>query len=385
MLELANMQDDEIKIQPKIKVMYAITKGFWGGAQEYVFTLATSLSPEKYDVSVVCGVGETLAEKLSEKNIKTFVIGTMSRDISFWNEIKSFFALLKIIKNQKPDVLHLNSSKMGLVGGVAGRFCGVPKIIFTAHGLASNEDRATLTRKFFLFLHWLTIVLSSDTIAVSQKTKNDLYKLPCIGRKIFVVHNGMEKINFETKETARKYLVDLTGVEPAKITIGTISELHKNKGLDFLIWASVGLPDNVSVFIIGEGEERKNLETLIKNLNLQNKVFLVGKIFEARRFLKAFDIFTLTSRTESLPYVLLEAGLAGLPVIASRVGGIPEIVENQKNGILVEAGNISEISKSLKNLVLEPRKREIFADALQEKVEKEFSLQKMISETEIFY
>ena len=84
----------------------------------------------------------------------------MSRDIYFFGEIKSFFALLKIIKKEKPDVLHLNSSKMGLVGGLCGRLCGVPKIIFTAHGLASNEDRSVLSRKFFLFLHWLTILLS---------------------------------------------------------------------------------------------------------------------------------------------------------------------------------------------------------------------------------
>ena len=379
------MQENEQKIKKKTRVMLCITKGFWGGAQEYVYTLATSLPREKYDVSVVCGAGQTLSEKLSEKNIKTFVIGTMSRDISFWNEIKSFFRLCKIIKSRKPDVLHLNSSKMGLVGGVAGRLMGVPEIIFTAHALASNEDRAPLTRKFFLFLHWLTIILSSTTIAVSQKTKSDLDGLPFIGRKIFVIHNGVEKINFETKDTAQKYLVDSVHTAPSEIMIGTVSELHKNKGLDFLIWASVGLPDNVSVFIIGDGEERKNLETLIKNLGLQKKVFLAGRISEARRFLKAFDIFTLTSRTEALPYALLEAGLSGCAVVASRVGGIPEIIENEKSGILVEAGNIAEISKSLKNLVLEARKREILGKALQEKIEQEFSLQKMISETEKFY
>jgi glycosyltransferase involved in cell wall biosynthesis len=167
--------------------------------------------------------------------------------------------------------------------------------------------------------------------------------------------------------------------------IGTISELHKNKGLDFLISACADLPQNVSVYIIGDGEEKENLLDQIKKLGLENKVFLTGRIENARKYLKAFDIFTLTSRTEALPYVLLEAGLAELSVIASRVGGIPEIIENEKSGILVEAGNVEQISKSLKNLVLEPQKRAYLGHALQEKVEQEFSLEKMISETEKFY
>ena len=170
-----------------------------------------------------------------------------------------------------------------------------------------------------------------------------------------------------------------------KSLIGTISELHKNKGLDFLISACADLPENVSVYIIGDGEEKENLVKQIEKLGLQKKVFLLGRIENARKYLKAFDIFTLTSRTEALPYAFLEAGLAGLPVVTSRVGGIPEIVENEKNGILVEVGNVAEIAKSLKNLVLEPQKRASFGLALREKIEKEFSLEKMIFETEKFY
>lgn len=374
----------------KIKIILAITKGIWGGAQEYVFTLATSLPPEKYDMSVVCGAGGTLDEKLREKNIKTFVIGTMSRDVSFFTEFKNLFELIKILKKEKPDVLHLNSSKMGGIGVVAGKIAGVPKIIFTGHGWGFNESRPWIVRKFFLFLHWLTILLSHTTIAVSEKTKNDLSGLPFVGRKVFVVHNGVSPIDFFNKQTAREKLEEVSRTvldtgDTEKIWIGTISELHKNKGLDFLISACCDLPGNVSVFIIGDGEEKNNLEKMISDFGLQEKVFLLGRVENAAKFLKTFDIFTLTSRTEALPYALLEAGLAGLPVVASRVGGIPEIIENEKSGILVEVGNAAEITKSLKNLALEPQKRVSLGATLREKVEREFSLQKMISETEKFY
>ena len=180
-------------------------------------------------------------------------------------------------------------------------------------------------------------------------------------------------------------MTNLTHTMPTEIMIGTISELHKNKGLDFLVSACAELPDEVSVYIMGDGEEKEKLSKQIEKLGLQKKVFLLGRIENAKKYLKAFDIFTLTSRTEALPYVLLEAGEAGCVVVASRIGGVPEIVDNEKSGILVEAGNVAEISKSLKNLMLEPQKCASLGQALKQKVEREFSLEKMISETEKFY
>jgi glycosyltransferase involved in cell wall biosynthesis len=274
---------------------------------------------------------------------------------------------------------------MGLLGGLSGRLCGVPKIIFTAHGLASNEDRAFLSRKFFLFLHWLTIALSHTTIAVSRKTKSDLDKLPFISQKIFVVYNGIEKINFEPKFAAQKYICDLAKTEPSPLMIGTISELHRNKGLDFLISACKSLPDGVSVYILGDGEEKEKLSGMVEELGLQKKIHMLGRVEDASKYLKVFDIFTLTSRTEALPYAVLEAGAAGCAVLASRVGGIPEIVENGESGILVTPGDIPEIERALNFLIQKKEKRQGFGEHLREIVEREFSASEMVSRTEKFY
>jgi glycosyltransferase involved in cell wall biosynthesis len=308
----------------------------------------------------------------------------LKRDISFFDEVKSFFELVKIIRKEKPAVLHLNSSKMGFVGGLAGRIAGASKIIFTAHGWAFNESRPWPARKFFKFLQWLTVLFSHTTIAVSEKTKNDIVGLPFLKKKVVVIHNGIGQIEFLDKQTAREKLSKVA-FDTEEIWVGTISELHKNKGLDFLIMACANLPENVSVFIIGDGEEKEKLQNQIKKSGLENKIFLTGRIEKVGTLLKAFDIFTLTSRTEALPYTILEAGLAGCAVVVSRVGGIPEIIENEKSGILVEAGNIDQISKSLKNLLLEPQKRASLGANLQQKVSKDFSLQGMISKTEKIY
>lgn len=369
----------------KTKVMYAITKGNWGGAQQYVYNLAVSMPNDIFDVVVVYGEGEILEEKLKEKGIKVYKLNSMARDIKIFKEWKAFKELLSIIKKEAPDVLHLNSSKMGGLGGLAGRIARVPKILFTAHAWAFNESRPWVQKKIITFLHWLTVIFSHTTLAVSRKTKKDIDSLPFMRNRVFVVHNGIGKVDFIPKKTAQNTISKKVGAKPTPIMIGTISELHKNKGLNFLIEAVKDLDEEVSVYIIGDGEEIKNIENKIEELGLQEKVHLTGRIDDARTLLKAFDIFTLTSITEALPGVILEAGLAGLPVVATRVGGIPEIVENGKSGILVSPYKVKEINTALKYLISKPDKRKEFGKEIKNSVEKNFSLERMIERTKRFY
>jgi glycosyltransferase involved in cell wall biosynthesis len=370
----------------KIKVCLAITKGVWGGAQEYVYTLATSLPKDRYDVFVVCGEGNVLQKKLQSESVKVYTIDSLKRDVLFIQEIKSFLALKKIIKNERPDILHLNSSKMGFMGGIIGRCLSVPKIIFTAHGWAFNEERfSLLVRNIFYTIQWLTILLSDITIAVSEKTKKDTDSMPNISGKIKVVHNGVREFEILEKIEARKEIQNLSRLsENTEVIIGTISELHSNKGLDLLIESCRDLPFNSSVYIIGDGEEKVHLKELVERFHLEHKIFLVGRVENAKKYLKAFDIFTLTSRTEALPYSLLEAGLAECAVVATRVGGIPEIIEDNKNGILIHR-NVSELEKVLKELIENPEKRASLGSSLRQTVSQNFSVEKMLQKTEEVY
>ena len=132
---------------------------------------------------------------------------------------------------------------------------------------------------------------------------------------------------------------------------------------------------------MGEGEERKNLEEIIKNNNLEDSIFLIGNVKNASSYLKAFDIFTLTSITEALPYAILEAGKAEAPIIASNVGGISEIIDDMRSGILLQPKKPKEISDAIEYFINYPDKKEIFSKLLKEKIDEEFSLDKMVSET----
>jgi glycosyltransferase involved in cell wall biosynthesis len=342
------------------------------------------LDPDCYEVIVLVGGDGILVVKLKEKSIKTITLEDLVRDVSLFKDAISFWNILRVFAKEKPDIIHLNSSKMGMLGALAGRMLFVQKIIFTGHGWAFNEDRSRLQKNIIYLLHKFTIILSHITIAVSEDIKK---QIGIKSKKIVVIRNGIEEIDFFNKEIAREKIFGKLTADlyiQDRLLIGTISELHKNKGLEYLIDAvnilkSRGLDENLPfVIIIGEGEERIRLQERINRYFLENNIFMIGRVDEAQKYLKAFDIFTLTSITESLSYVILEAGQAGLPVVASRVGGIPEIINNMESGILVESKKPEEIIKAVYFLLNNPEKMNLFGQNLQRKVSGDFSKEGMI-------
>jgi len=377
--------------EQKKKIFICITKSNWGGAQKYVYDIATNLPKNEFDVSVLLGGDGELKKRLDEAGIRTIMLSNAQRDINMIKVFAVGLRLMAIFWKEKPDVIHLNSSQMGGSGAFAGRLTGVKKIIFTGHGWAFNEDRPYWQKTLARFFHILTILLSHQTIAVSQITKDQIGK-PW-NKKMIVIRNGLRPLELKDVESARESLIAKIVEKNPNIKeavlknptwIGTISELHKTKGLEYAIRAVMGI-ENCIFVIIGDGEEKIHLENLIIRLKLSDKVFLAGRVEMASSYLKAFDIFTLSSITEALPYALLEAGAASLPVIASNVGGIPEILENEVSGILIRSKSSDEIKRALEYLLQNPQKAKGFGHELKKKVEHEFSVREMIEKTVALY
>lgn len=369
-------------MQEKKKILFLITKGNFGGAQRYVYDLACHLPKDQYEVMVACGEGQTLKEKLKEKNIKVFELASARRDISLTKDLKAFFEILEIIRQEKPHVIHLNSSKTGGLGSLAGRLAKTPKIIFTSHGWAFNENRGTLSKMLILLMHWLTVILSHTTIAVSEKARKDISYMPFVKNKIKTIYNGIEKFKTLPKEETRHILAS---TETNKIIIFSIAELHKNKGVDVAIKALALLPKEIKEKIIysiaGNGEERETLEILAKDLQVENLVRFLGFVPNARELLSGSDIFLLPSRTEAFPYALLEAGSVGLPIIATSVGGISEVIRDMQNGILIHPKNPKEAAEAILYLLDHPSKKKEFGSEVKKTILNFFSLEKMLAET----
>jgi len=401
-------------MEEKKKILFVITKGNFGGAQKYVYDLATNLPNNKFEVSVACGSqeGTTLIEKIEEINskrenskIKIFKLENSQREIKARSDLKSFKEILALIHSENSDIVHLNSSKIGVLGSLAvltikisralgfKKFSKTPKCIFTAHGWAFNEnDRSTISKFVFYLGHFLTVAICDTTIAVSEKAKNDISLFPFVQDKIQVIYNGISEKDFSfefSKEKAREILAKEK--QDRKIIL-SISELHKNKGVDVALKALAMLPEEyrekIFYSIAGSGEEEKNLKKLAKDLNIfensddkKNAVNFLSYVQDAKKLIIGSDIFLLPSRTEALPYAILEAGFVGKPIIATSVGGVPEILHDMQNGILIHPRNPKEIAEAIMYLLDRPEKMEEFGQEIKKTIGTFFSLEKMLSET----
>jgi glycosyltransferase involved in cell wall biosynthesis len=303
------------------KILYVITKSNWGGAQRYVFDLATALPKDRCDVAVVVGDNGPLTERLQTQSIRTMRIPGLARDISFFKEFTAFGGLIALLRRERPSIVHLNSSKAGALGALAARLTGVPHIIFTAHGWPFREQRNLLWRAYVWLGSWATALLAGVVICVSESDARAGRHLPFCARKMVCIHNGIVAMTFGSGERLRRLF------PPNAVITGTIGELNKNKNHQALIEEARN-DQNLFIAIVGEGEERARLEAKIREYGLQDRVKLLGFI-PAEEALAGFDRFALPSRKEGLPYALLEAKQAGLPLfMVNRVGGVPEILDN---------------------------------------------------------
>jgi glycosyltransferase involved in cell wall biosynthesis len=365
------------------KVILCITKGTWGGAQKNVFDIVVSLPKDKFDVAVVYGTKGILVEKLVHAGIRTIEVADMERDISLVREWRSFIAMVHILRQEKPDILHTHSPKAGGLGALAGRITGVPRIIYTVHGWTFNEDRPWWQKILIYFFSWLTIVLNHTIITIASKETAQAQNFPFSGKKIIEIPNGIRVPDFLPQEEARavfeqKINEDLRDA----VVVGSIGELHKNKGYEYAMEAFATLSKHhpfLKYVIVGEGEERVHLQKIVRHKNLQNTVFFAGYMDNAAVGIKAFDTFLMPSIKEGLPYVLLEAGAAQVPSIATRVGGIPELIENTKEGMIIPPGSSKEIVRAIEWAIDNRPILQNCAERLYEKIQKNHTLETMMA------
>ncbi|MEK7559837.1 MAG: glycosyltransferase [Patescibacteria group bacterium] len=375
------------------KVLFVITKSNWGGAQRYVFDLATNLPKENWEAKAVLGGNGLLKQKLEESGIQTIQIPHLERDINFKKEITSFFSLIKIFIKERPNIIHLNSSKAGAIGAVAAIFSKMwlklwtknygLKTIFTVHGWAFNEAR-TFRQKTGIYLsQWLTSFLCDNTIIISRHDYRQAMGMPLIKSGGFaLIPLGIPENNLKylSKKNAEKELVISPGEKG--IRAGTIAEFTKNKGLDYLLDAINALKHpGLKLAIIGDGEEKARIEKRVLDENLQDRVKILGFVPQASKYIKAFDIFVLPSLKEGLPYTILEAMNAGVPIVASSVGGIPDLIEHEKSGILTIPANSESIKDALEKITASKQIRNKFARASRLRAKEKFPFNAMLSRT----
>ena len=207
---------------------------------------------------------------------------------------------------------------------------------------------------------------------------------------MLVIHNGREVPDFYSREFARSFFAEYVPTlrdHTDDFWSVTIGELHpiKQHGVTIRALANVRLKNQkFRHIIIGDGEEKLRLHTLVEKLGLSEHVFFVSINPNASLYLRAFELFVLSSRSEAMPYVTIEACSAGLPMIASAVGGIPEVIRHEKEGILFPQGDVDVLTKYYLQLLNDPELRNTLAQNALLRAQ-DFTLEKMIRETVALY
>jgi len=410
----------QIKLKVNMKILYIITQSELGGAQKNVLDLAVGLK-NKHEILVAAGGNGPFFEQLRKNQVPCTRLKYLRRVINPYFDLLGLLEIKKLIQKEEPDILHLHSSKAGILGSLAGYFYSgnkndrsfTPpngtqddyskrsssstkmKVIYTVHGAVFTAAFSAMTQKIFLWLEKYTAKFKDKIICVSANDKKLWLEYgAATENKLVVIHNGIaaEKIDFLEKEKAREGLKIQEArykIQTDTKIVGTIANFYPEKGLTYLIKAAKIMNKNAlapeAIFVvIGEGKEREMLEGMIKERNLENRFFLVGALPLAAQYLKAFDVFVLPSIKEGFPYVLLEAMAAGLPIISSLVGGTPEIIKNGEDGFLILSKNPKILAERIADILDNPELAEKLSEKAREKV-KEFSVERMIEETEKVY
>ena len=360
-----------------MKILYVITKSNWGGAQRYVYDLATSFGAKGIDTVVAFGAAGALKEKLDGAGIRTISLPSLGRDISVSKEFHVIKEIYHLLKEQKPNILHLNSSKAAGVGAFLGRILGVPLIVSTIHGAPFREDRKFFIKGLIYFFTWVTCLLSHKVITVSKQDEADIGAMFFIKKKVTTVYLGI------TYEPPQQRVVP----KGKEVRIVTVGEFSKNKGHMYGLQAIELLKEKGVLFsytIIGEGEDRRKIEEYIAMKQLGDVVTLPG-YQDARSVLHNYDLYLLPSIKEGLPYILLEAGKASLPVVATITGGVPEIIRHEETGLLARPKDIDGLSEALKRIIDNRKYAKELGQKLHSHIVQNFSYSKMLVETAKVY
>jgi glycosyltransferase involved in cell wall biosynthesis len=360
-------------------VLHLIDSTGMYGAEAVVLDLMAE-QKRKGIVPILGSIGETdIQDKEIEKIAEQRSLEVKKFRMKNGLNILGAMRIARFASNNKMDLIHCHGYKPNiLMGLIPKRVRRVPYLV-TMHGWTTTNSFSKMG--VYSWLDAIMVKRADMAVVVSQSMMNHP-KVRAIGLKTIVIHNGVRSpADDDSNISSEKHF--LNGFKPKGMIIGAVGRLAPEKGFEVLIEAVAELARegyNVSLVIIGEGRERQKLEDLSYKRGIADRVLLAGYHHHVNRQLNYFDVFVLSSLSEGLPITLLEAMEAGLPIIATSVGGVPEALDNGKCGLLVSRGSSHEIAKAFMKLYESPDLRYRLGNLAKKRVRNEFTVEKMALE-----
>lgn len=375
---------DTVRHKSVLKVCHVAVGDLWAGAEVQLLALMKYLVRlPGFEWSVILFNEGKLADELRKLPIQIMVVPEKDN-----GPIAIAYHLIRTFRQIKPDIVHTHKYKDSVLGTIVARCLRVPHVVRVVHGLPEpfNGLKSMKMTCYTIVDRVVTTRLIDKVIAVSSEIHKVLAKTYGANR-VVCIHNGIDlenvRVTTQRSEARREWHID-----EETVVLGTVGRLVPVKGHTVLLRAvrvlrTMGL--NVTLLLVGDGPLRGQLEAEVQRLELAQSVIFAGHQEQVYDFINMMDIFVLPSLHEGIPMVLLEALALKRPVIASRVGGIPEVVLNSRSGMLVSPANVTELASGLKEMIQDPCRARELGTMGRSQVEQEFNASMMANQTAAVY
>jgi glycosyltransferase involved in cell wall biosynthesis len=381
----------------KIKVLRVIARLNMGGPALHVAYLTAGLRKRGYDTTLVAGTlarGEdSMAFVAAGLDVDVVRIDELGREISPLRDLLATVQLARLIRRERPQILHTHTAKAGTVGRVAALLAGrhrPPIVVHTFHGHVLRGYFGPLRSRFFRLLERWLASRTTALVAVSPQVRDDLVALRVAPPERFVVIRlGIEleqrvAAEQDGRAESRHYL----GIPDGRFAVGWIGRMTGVKRTDDVLVAFKRLRDegvDAVLCMVGDGPDRNELERRAKELGVIRETLFVGYQEDVAPYYAAFDALVLPSGNEGTPVSVIEALAAGRPVVATRVGGVPDVVRDGEDGFLVEPGATDELAERLAELARDPRLRQRMGREGRSRVLPRYAVDRLVDDVDRLY
>jgi glycosyltransferase involved in cell wall biosynthesis len=352
----------------KIRVVLVIARLNIGGPAIHTILLTARLDPARFESTLVTGVEAeyegNMLELAAQRGVQPLVIPQLGREISPLKDWVTLVKLYRLFQDWRPHIVHTHTAKAGIVGRLAARLAGVPVVVHTFHGHIFHGYFGPLQTRVFVGIERFLAHLSDRIVTVSEGQRLELaaYGVASLG-KIAVVPLGFELDAFLNCESLQGQLRQELAIPGGMALVGIVARLTAIKNHRLFLDAArliVEAGQEAMFLVVGDGELRGELEAYVAELGLTGRVIFTGWRRDLPRIYADLDVVALSSLNEGTPVSLIEAMAAAKPVVATRVGGVSDVVLDKKSGYLVQSKDAGGLAKGVLDFLRAPdRAREM--------------------------
>ncbi|MBV8394728.1 MAG: glycosyltransferase [Actinobacteria bacterium] len=381
----------------RIRVVRVIARLNMGGPALHVAYLTKGLEERGYDTTLVAGSlarGESSMSFVAEElGVEVYPLPQLSREISPVYDTLSVLRLVGLIRRTRPHILHTHTAKAGAVGRVAAALAGdarPPIIVHTFHGHVLRGYFNPVVSRVFRILERVLASETTRLVAVGPQVRDDLVALGVAPpEKFTVIRLGIDLEDRITGEDDRREeLRRLFGVPPETFVVGWIGRMTAIKRVPDVLSAFSRLLElgvDARLCLVGDGPDRERVERAAHELGISRSTLFIGYQRDVAPYYAFFDALLLPSANEGTPVVAIEALASRRPVVATRVGGVPDVVTDAVDGYLVSVGDVDTMSRRLAELARDPELRRSFGEAGRERVVQRYRVQRLIDDVDALY